>query len=103
MSGTDCKVMDSAANMDGIDSEVHDRFCCHVCMVLTASRNGFYFLVWIDSTARKGLVKLGQIQILLPGSVPRRLFFAAQQRIAITLSPKYYQKMQRSTTRKNQE
>ncbi len=35
--------------------------------------------------------------------VPRRLFFAAPQRIAITLSPKYYQKMQRSTTRKNQE
>jgi hypothetical protein len=35
--------------------------------------------------------------------VPRRLFFAAQQRIAITLSPEYYQKMQRSTTRKNQE
>ena len=30
-------------------------------------------------------------------------FFAAQQRIAITLSPEYYQKMQRSTTRKNQE
>jgi hypothetical protein len=26
--------------------------------------------------------------------VPRRLFFAAQQRIAITLSPNYYQKMQ---------
>jgi hypothetical protein len=35
--------------------------------------------------------------------VPRRLFFAAPQRIAITLSPNYYQKMQRSTTRKNQE
>jgi hypothetical protein len=35
--------------------------------------------------------------------VLRRLFFAAQQRIAITLSPEYYQKMQRSTTRKNQE
>jgi len=32
-----------------------------------------------------------------------RLFFAAQQRIAITSSPNYYQKMQRSTTRKNQE
>jgi hypothetical protein len=29
--------------------------------------------------------------------------FAAQQRIAITLSPNYYKKMQRSTTRKNQE
>jgi hypothetical protein len=37
------------------------------------------------------------------GPVPRRLFFAAQQRIAITLSPEYYQRMQRSTTRKNQE
>ncbi len=37
----------------------------------------------------------------LPG--PRRLFFAAPQRIAITSSPKYYQKMQRSITRKNQE
>jgi len=36
-------------------------------------------------------------------SATRRLFFAAQQRIAITLSPEYYQKMQRSTTRKNQE
>jgi len=35
--------------------------------------------------------------------VPRRLFFAAQQRIAITSSPNYYQKMQRFTTRKNQE
>jgi hypothetical protein len=35
--------------------------------------------------------------------VPWRLFFAAQQRIAITLSPEYYQKMQRSTTRRNQE
>ncbi len=35
--------------------------------------------------------------------VPRRLFFAAPQRIAITSSPNYYQKMQRSTTRKNQE
>ena len=35
--------------------------------------------------------------------VPRRLFFAAQQRIAITLIPNYYQKMQRFTTRKNQE
>jgi hypothetical protein len=35
--------------------------------------------------------------------VPRRLFFAAQQRIAIALSPNYYQKMQRFTTRKNQE
>ncbi len=33
--------------------------------------------------------------------VPRRLFFAAQQRTAITLSPEYYQKMQ--TSRKNQE
>jgi hypothetical protein len=36
-------------------------------------------------------------------TVLRRLFFAAQQRIAITLSPNYYQKMQRFTTRKNQE
>jgi hypothetical protein len=35
--------------------------------------------------------------------VPRRLFFAAPQRIAITLGPNYYKKMQRSTTRKNQE
>ncbi|MFN9983673.1 MAG: hypothetical protein ACK53Y_27355, partial [bacterium] len=35
--------------------------------------------------------------------VTRRLFFAAQQRIAITLSPNYYKKMQRFTTRKNQE
>jgi hypothetical protein len=35
--------------------------------------------------------------------VLRRLFFAAQQRIAITLSPNYYKKMQRFTTRKNQE
>jgi hypothetical protein len=36
-------------------------------------------------------------------SVPQRIFFAAQQRIAITLSPNYYKKMQRFTTRKNQE
>jgi hypothetical protein len=35
--------------------------------------------------------------------VPGRLFFAAQQRIAITLSPNYYKKMQRLTTRKNRE
>jgi hypothetical protein len=35
--------------------------------------------------------------------VPGSLFFAAEQRIAITLSPNYYQKMQRFTTRKNQE
>jgi hypothetical protein len=35
--------------------------------------------------------------------VPRRLFFAAQQRIAITSIPNYYQKMQPFTTRKNQE
>jgi hypothetical protein len=33
-------------------------------------------------------------------SVPRRLFFAAPQRIAITLSPNYYQKNQRFTTRR---
>ncbi len=37
------------------------------------------------------------------GPVPRRLFFAALQRIAITLSPKYYQKNQCFITRKNQE
>jgi hypothetical protein len=36
-------------------------------------------------------------------TVPRRLFFAAQQRIAITWSPKYYQKMRRSITRENQK
>jgi hypothetical protein len=36
-------------------------------------------------------------------AVPRRLFFAALQRIAITLSPKYYQKNQSFITRKNQE
>ncbi len=36
-------------------------------------------------------------------SVPRRLFFAAQQRIAITRSPKYYQKMHCFITRKNQK
>jgi hypothetical protein len=35
--------------------------------------------------------------------VLQRLFFAAQKRIAITLSPNYYQKIQRFTTRKNQE
>jgi hypothetical protein len=35
--------------------------------------------------------------------VPRRLFFAAPQRISITSSPNYYQKNQRFTTRKNQE
>ncbi len=35
--------------------------------------------------------------------VPRRLFFAAQQRISITWSPNYYKKMQRFTTRKNQK
>jgi hypothetical protein len=35
--------------------------------------------------------------------VPRRLFFAAQQRIAITWKPKYYQKMRCFITRKNQK
>ncbi len=35
--------------------------------------------------------------------LPRRLFFAAPQRIAITSSPKYYQKNQHFTRRKNQE
>ncbi len=35
--------------------------------------------------------------------VPRRLFFAAQQRIAITWSPEYYQKMRCFITRKNQK
>ncbi len=35
--------------------------------------------------------------------VPRRLFFAAQQRIAITWSPNYYQKMCCFITRKNQK
>ena len=35
--------------------------------------------------------------------VPPRLFFAAPQRIAITLIPIYYQKKQRFTTRKNEE
>jgi len=43
-----------------------------------------------------------RIRLSLTG-VPQRLFFAATQRIAITLSPNYYKKMQRSTTRKNQE
>ncbi len=37
------------------------------------------------------------------GVLLRRLFFAAQQRIAITLSPNYYKKIQCFTTRKNQE
>ena len=32
-----------------------------------------------------------------------KIMNASQQRIAITSSPNYYQKMQRSTTRKNQE
>ncbi len=36
-------------------------------------------------------------------NVPRRLCFAAQQRIAITWSPNFYKKMQRFTTRKNQK
>jgi hypothetical protein len=35
--------------------------------------------------------------------VPRRLFFAAQQRKAITWRPKYYQKMRCFITRKNQK
>jgi hypothetical protein len=35
--------------------------------------------------------------------VPRRLFFAAPQRIAITSSPNKYQKMRCFITRKNQE
>jgi hypothetical protein len=35
--------------------------------------------------------------------VPRRLFFAAQHRIAITSSPNYYQKIQHFTRRRNQE
>ena len=35
--------------------------------------------------------------------VPRRLFFAALQRIAISWKPKYYQKMRCFITRKNQQ
>jgi hypothetical protein len=59
-------------------------------------------------TARPDLIHSGLDLIhtrlvLIYTSVLRRLFFAAPQRIAITLSPNYYQKMQRSTTRKNQE
>jgi hypothetical protein len=42
-------------------------------------------------------------QICSVGIVLQRLFFAAQQRLAITLSPNYYQKLQRFTKRKNQE
>ncbi len=57
----------------------------------------------MESTLAYTEYKWNQIPLILSISgVPRRLFFAAQQRIAITLSPKYYQKMQR-TTRKNQE
>ncbi len=37
------------------------------------------------------------------GSVPRRLFFAAQQRIAITLKPNQYQKNRCSKRRRNQQ
>ncbi len=48
-------------------------------------------------------LKVRKSQIRIKVVVPRRLFFAAQQRIAITLSPNYYKKMQRFTTRKNQE
>jgi hypothetical protein len=50
-------------------------------------------------------VTLGQLQLAMwmLGYVPQRLFFAAQQRKAITLSPNYYKKIQRFTTRKNQE
>ena len=35
--------------------------------------------------------------------VPRRLFFAALQRIAISWKPKYYQKMRCFITRRNQK
>ena len=52
----------------------------------------------------KGGAPFGRARTFWKGApVPRRLFFAAPQRIAITLSPNYYQKMQRSITRKNQE
>jgi hypothetical protein len=64
--------------------------------------------VWL-SRVRRGLVQgaawLSRVRCGLVGCgiVPGRLFFAAPQRIAITSSPKYYQKMQHSITRKNQE
>ncbi len=50
-----------------------------------------------------GALYVLQVVSIVGTTVPQRLFFAAQQRIAITLSPEYYQKMQRSTTRMNQE
>jgi hypothetical protein len=39
----------------------------------------------------------------LKAFVPRRLFFAAQQRIAITWRPKYYKKICCFITRRNQK
>ncbi len=50
---------------------------------------------------------VGQFQLIRHmrgrGVVPRRLFFGAQQRIAITWRPKYYKKKRCFITRKNQK
>jgi hypothetical protein len=52
------------------------------------------------------IIMLSGMNIMLCGMiiiVPRRLFFAAQQRIAITWRPKYYKKMRCFITRRNQK
>jgi hypothetical protein len=50
---------------------------------------------------RRGLIRVRRGLIRVP--VQQRLFFAAQQRVAITGRPKYYQKMRCFITRKNQK
>ncbi len=53
-----------------------------------------------DTKSRRGFGKRRNEE---RGDVPQRLFFAAQQRIAITWRPKYYQKMRCFITRRNQK
>ena len=51
-----------------------------------------------------GMIILLSRMIMMLRGVPRRLFFATQQRIAITLSPNYYKKCsvsQRERIKKN--
>jgi hypothetical protein len=53
-----------------------------------------------DTKSRRGIGKRRNEE---RGDVPQRLFFAAQQRIAITWRPKYYQKMRCFIARRNQK
>ncbi len=69
----------------------------HVCILFIFSR------IFVNKEFSKDPPPPPQVTVHNNNIVPLRLFFAAPQRIAITLSPNYYQKNQRFTTRKHQE